>query len=245
MHLMINTLIRNTVVLPAYHNVGEWWGPYDRPERRFEHIDRFCADWATLGRTGSIIKTHATRPLFEARYRRAKVIYVYRDPRDTMVSFFRYLNHENFRKCNPQASDQHCASLRDFLRRPINDYLRMGYALDEPRDTVVDRWAAHVQGWQDHPMVLCLRFEQIVTNFALVVDQAARFLGLRKRWRQTPVAVRDMFSILPGEGRIGAWRDHLVADDVAFIRHRSEAIGLRWEQVIWEPSDARVNVFAA
>ena len=94
-------------------------------------------------------------------------------------------------------------------------------------------------------MVLHLRFEQIVTDFAWAVDQAARFLGLRKTWRRRPVAVHDMFSILPGEGRIGAWRDRLAADDVAFLRRRAEAVGLQWEQVTWEPSGVRDNVSAA
>jgi hypothetical protein len=54
-----------------------------------------------------------------------------------------------------------------------------------------------------------------------------------------------MFSILPGQGRIGAWRDRLANDDVDFIREQVEAAGLPWAQMAWEPQDTSVAMSAA
>lgn len=234
-HLFINTLIRNTVLLPAYHNLGEWWGPYDRPTDRFDHVESFNANWPALRRNGSIIKSHATRPLFEARYRPAKVVYIHRDPRDTLVSFYRYLNHDDFLRCNPHARDHRCQTISEFLQRPASDFLRYSYSLHGRFENVVDRWATHVRSWMDQPDVLHLRFEEILHDYEAAINRAARFLGLWKRWKRGPVALHDMPSILPGPGKIGTWRRYLNDDDCQFIRERVEAMGLSWDRVAWEP----------
>ena len=48
-HFLINTIMLNAEIRRRFgigagagwgrHNIGEWFGPYDKPEQRFDHID--------------------------------------------------------------------------------------------------------------------------------------------------------------------------------------------------------------
>ena len=87
-HLTINLLIKNSTAELGWRSVGEWHGPFDQPFTAFDHIERF--NRADQG-PGVVAKTHCDRDLFEKIYKPAPVIYVMRDPRDVMVSWWKSL----------------------------------------------------------------------------------------------------------------------------------------------------------
>ena len=230
-HFLINTILRNTYIRQDWHNIGEWFGPYDDPRTRFAHIDAFNAKWDQLGRKATIIKSHCDRDLFEARYKKAKVIYVLRDPRDTLTSWFHYLNRDEFYHYNPQVPDHRCESFSKFLRKPVTPFLRYSYSLHGNFSNVAERWASHVSGWLEASDTLVVRYEGLLRDYKSVLIKISDFLGLRLRLLTRPVGLHDMLSILPRKGIIGDWRNIFSEADEAFLQRAVEKAGISWDEV--------------
>ncbi len=230
-HFVMNTIMKNTYVRQGFHDLGGWPGPYDAPARRFAHIDAFNRTWDTAPRTAAMIKSHCDRALFDARYRQAKVVYVLRDPRDVLTSFFHYLNRPEFARYNPGAGDHRSPEFPVFLHRPISPFLRNTYSLAGNFANVAERWAAHVAGWLNTPATLTVRYEDLHQNHAAVLARLVAFLDLRPRRRTRPVALHDAPSILPRKGVIGDWRSAFAEGDEAFLRAAVERAGVDWTRV--------------
>lgn len=230
-HFLINTIANNFYISDEWANLGEWFGPYDQPERRFDHIDEFNQQFGEMTRTAKMIKSHCDRDLYEAKYQPRKVIYVFRDPRDTMVSFFHYLNNKYFYEYNPTVEDHRCESVSEFIRRPISPFLRHCYSLHGQMENVVERWAQHVKGWIDQEGVLVLRYVDIKNDLPGVLDRVHRHVGLRRRRRQKAVGLGDRSSILPRKGVIGDWQNSMTEQDSDFIRETVTRAGLDWDRV--------------
>lgn len=111
-HFTINTLLKNTVGISRQANVGEWFGPYDDPAARFAHVDAACQ---SIPDASTLIKSHCDADLFLARYPRRPVLWVVRDPRDTLVSWFHYLNREEYYRNNPGVERFTGGTFGDFL----------------------------------------------------------------------------------------------------------------------------------
>jgi hypothetical protein len=230
-HFLMNTILVNCYIKQGHHTIGEWFGPYDEPERRFEHIDAFNEKWEQAAKEASIIKSHCDRDLFEARYRKAKIVYILRDPRDTMVSWFHYLNSDAFHQYNPQVSDHHSDSVSRFLRKPVSPFLKYGFSLHGRFSNVVERWASHIKGWIDAPDTLVVHYETLYRDYEAVLNKATDFLRLPKRLWTHPVGLHDEPSILPRKGTVGDWRNVLSKDDEALIRQVVEEMNIEWS---WE-----------
>jgi hypothetical protein len=232
-HFLINTLLKNAVLRPEYHDTGEWVGPYASGQNgQFAHIDALRANWESLPARVSIIKTHSDRELFDFRYPKAKVVYVLRDPRDTLVSFYHYLKdppNKNFR----WNAEHRYASLSEFLRRPLSSFLRWSYSRHGKSDTVAERWANHVKGWLGAGDAAVVRYEEIKTDFRRVLGRLSPSLNLTLLPSLSPVGLHESFSVAPRKGVIGDWRNHFTAEDEALVRDAVEQAGLEWEAVTW------------
>ena len=242
-HFLINTLLLNACVRRGYgfgvgagwgrHNIGEWFGPYDQPERRFSHIEAVNSRWNELPRRASVIKSHCDRRLFEAKYLPAPVVYIYRDPRDTLVSWYHYFNQDRFYRIHPFIEDHRCSSFSEFIRRPVSDFLKWNYSLEPAFSNVVERWAVHVKGWltsRDDDVVL-VRFRDMKSDPREVTRRIASHVGIRSRARFRHAGLMASESMLPRKGLSGDWRNTLSAEDEGFIRATIEQAGLNWEEV--------------
>ena len=232
-HFTINSILRNCVVRRGMHNIGEWFGPYDNPADQRLHIDAFNAQWAEKATGASIIKSHCDRDLFEAYYTKAKVVYVLRDPRDVMTSWFHYLNNPKYYSKNPQVEDHSCASFADFIRRPASPFLRHCYSLKGDFSNVVERWAEHVKGWIEAPDTIVVRYEDLRIDSGKVLAPAADFLGLSLRRKINRVALEDAPSVLPRKGEIGDWRSLFRPEDERFLVEAIEKSGLPPQDVFF------------
>lgn len=226
-HFAINTIFRNTYVRPFLHYVGDWLGPYDNPETRYSHLEKFRNEWPRLRGRGGIIKTHSDASLFRTWYPVAPVVYVWRDPRDTMVSFFHYLNSDELHRTNPGLESQRCASFADFLRRPLSNYLKHGFSDSPDIDSVVARWASHVSGWLAMPGVIVVRYEQLKTDFRRVLYHICRSVPLLPRLQQKPVELKDAVSVLPRTGVVGEWKKYFSDADEEFLEAQAARFGLQ------------------
>ncbi len=225
-HLTINTLFRNAYVQPRLLYVGDWLGPYDRPNTRFAHLEGFRAKWPATSRAGGIIKTHADVMLFREKYPKAKVVYVLRDPRDTLVSFFHYLNSDELHHSNPGLPNQRSANFAEFLRRPPSDYLLYGFSNEPSFSNVAGRWASHVAGWLAQPGVCVVTYEQLRANFRRCVLRICFAVGLWPRLSQRAVGLHDAPSVLPRSGHSGGWREVFSRADEELLRTEISTRGL-------------------
>jgi hypothetical protein len=232
-HFLINTLSRNAVLRPGDHSAGEWTGPYiSGLPGEFAHIEALRADWRAITAQVSIIKTHSDRERFESGYPKAKVVYVLRDPRDTLVSFYYYFIQQAD-KIVRSSDGRESATLSEFLRRPLTPNLRWANSRHDAGRNVAERWANHVRGWLGAGDTVVVRYEDLKTDFRLVLERLAPFLGFRLLPVQSPVALHDAFSVLPRKGVIGDWRNHFTAEDESFVRDAVERAGVDWEAVTW------------
>jgi len=216
-HFAINTLFQNTYIRPRLVYVGDWLGPYDSPETRWSHIESFTSSWEADKRLGGLIKSHCDARIFAGRFPPAPVVYVLRDPRDTLVSFFHYLNNDELYRTNPGLEDQRCTDFGEFIRRPVSDYLRLGFFEEPDFDNVVGRWASHVSGWLKVPGVYVLKYEDLKNDFRKSVREICTETGLRPRLRQQPVGFGERVSVLPRKGIVGDWRSHFRPGDEEFV----------------------------
>jgi hypothetical protein len=225
-HFMINTIFANAYVRPHLRYVGDWLGPYDRPESRHRHLEDFRREWPLWKNGGGLVKTHADAHLFREWYPAAPVVYVWRDPRDTLVSFFHYLNSDELHRTNPSLESQRCESFAEFLRRPLTDYLKHGFSDAASFDSVAARWASHVSGWLSVPDICVIRFEQIKSDFRRVVRDICRSTGALPRWRQKAVGLHDAISVLPRKGVAGEWKKYFTKEDEIFLEEQAQRYGL-------------------
>jgi hypothetical protein len=208
---------------------------YDLEVRLPESGQETLAALAAAGRR-PIIKTHVLpdfsnaasadlKPLYSAALDAADRLYVVRDGRDVMVSFYRF--RTKF------AGETKAFS--EFLRTPS----RPG-GMTPPQF-----WAYHAQTWRDAPSVLSIRFEEALSDFANVLSRlASEFHLTRNRRPARPIKMtRSRFlrqvqrvfgaqrssAVLPGQGTAGQWRSFFSDADRDFFRAEAgdalEALG--------------------
>ncbi|XP_051790564.1 amine sulfotransferase-like isoform X2 [Erpetoichthys calabaricus] len=92
--------------------------------------------------------------------KKAKVIYVFRNPKDTMVSFFHFSNMMNNLETMP--------SITELIERYLNGKVLGG------------SWFDHVKGWYDHKdqvNILFLSYEEISKDLRSAVLKISKFVG--------------------------------------------------------------------
>lgn len=204
-------------------------GPYDVPSTRFQHIEKFYAEWPDWKHGGGLVKSHCDFDLFKSHFPKAKVVYVLRDPRDTLVSFYHYLNHAELYRTNPGLLSQRCDNFPEFLRRPLSDYLRLGFFKNPDFDNVVGRWASHVRGWRSSPNIVVVRFEELRTDFRPAIRRVCKSIGLRPRLLMSEVPFGQANAILPRKGIVGDWKTHFSSEDLQFLYEQLDRFGVTLE----------------
>ena len=170
--------------------------------------------------SGRLIKEHHHFAFFadvlDVLRRHFIVFYVYRNPADTISSYWRYVRAAERRE-GPR-----CATAGDFMRAaPEAGMLR--YQMEQ-HDTVLDRWRSHVDAWTtlgvSEAGVVPIKYEDLNLDFAATVAALASRLGLA-----CPSPVRPSPAarvIVPGPGRVGGYRDVMSDEDIAFIREKTQ-----------------------
>jgi hypothetical protein len=141
------------------------------------------------------------------------VFYVVRDPRDALLSFWRYLASSGL-GAGPQT-----ATVSEFLRAaPCGQVLRYQR---QAAASMVERWRLHVDGWSAAagrlPGLHVVRYDDLDERFAATVERIAAALG-----QPAPAAAcrpaLDANVIHPGPGGSGAHRAAFSAADQEFVR---------------------------
>lgn len=225
-HLALNLLYRNLYITQTFHDLPVWPGRGlgqaslgDHWRRQGDRIRGFRA-------SGGLVKSHVDANVFQQFFPAAPVVYVLRDPRDTLVSFYHFLNHPDFHANNPGLNDLLCSSFAEFLRRPLSDFLRFGFSLDGVASNVMERWALHVRGWLTAPHVTVVRYEQLLRDFRSAIRSVARSSRLWPKLRMSPVEFGSGGFILPRKGVSGDWRNHFPPDDERLLSQTLSSHGI-------------------
>lgn len=172
------------------------------------------------------VKTHYQmyffEPWLEAILEMYDIIYVVRDPRDTMVACYHYYNQTSY---EPFVKEPVFSKfLRAELGKVETETDPYSYSLVKPRN-IVDKWHKHVLSWlpyQDKG-VLFVKFSDLKFN----LQETLRRIEKKTSQRLKPVIqevllndsrVRPDFK-LEGirRGEVGVWRDYFSDDDQKFL----------------------------
>jgi hypothetical protein len=217
--------MRNFQEFGEFHNIGEWFGPYSDAGHRFDHINesaRSFPEWS------GVVKTHADYELFCRAYPGARVIYVLRDPRDVMVSWWHYLNNPVYYRNNPSVPFQGAVLLKDFLRQPATPFLRYSFSLRGDFSDAVGRWCSHAAGWMAADLeMLLIRYEDLSANFPKSLRQIGAFLGCEMPATPVRPTLVDGSGHLSRRGVPGDWINWMDAEDEQFVTARAASSGLK------------------
>lgn len=222
-HLAINLLYRNLYLRQSFLDFPEW--KEDRsPDREiyWKSFRKRAADGALPG----IIKCHCDVEVFERCLPCWPVVYVIRDPRDTLLSFFHYLNRDEFHEANPGLGSLRCETFGEFLRRPLDSHLRRNFSLADPGDTVVDRWAKHASSWLGKPGVTVVKYETLNSRFRKEMWRVAFGAPAIPKMRMVPYRFGEGGAILPRKGIVGDWKNVFSLEDENLVATTLDRHGL-------------------
>jgi len=217
-HWLIDSLRGN------FKGVSSWY--YNLDNIRYD--DKFFAEIKKKLSDSSkhlILKSHTEADLNffppEKRFfvdyllKRAKVIYVYRDGRDVLVSLYHYDKYK---------SEHRIGSFSSFIKKEN----------PERGENRIEYWKRHIEGWlnRNESNILRISYEQIHKDYEGVLEQIRSFLGISfKKNKITKVslrryglflrALRKIFpgifkssAVFPRKGSIGEWKEYFSNEDL-------------------------------
>jgi tetratricopeptide (TPR) repeat protein len=174
-HFLMNSLSY------AYGYTAEPWIDLDHHNMPIDYSSPPAIAQALEGVAGDplmrIVKSHHAVDQFAGELERIlsdyRIFYVHRDPAEVMVSLWRHLNglawDEGPKVASPLALAQAAPTGR------LTRYQARSHA------TMIDRWAAHVEGWlaaaEAEPRIIPVRYEDLDTRYALTMEALAEAVG--------------------------------------------------------------------
>lgn len=193
-------------------------------------LDRFVRMLSRSSKC-SILKSHMKSRLtffdgeekhfVEEVLRKNRVIYVYRDGRDVLVSLYHYIRA--FRNDLPSFAD----------------FIRMRNDFDPSSDSAnrVEFWKSHVSGWLARPdlKIATISYEALWSDYKGAVRALGDFLNLplrpngieridlkkygliRRLLRRIYPRSARTSAILPHKGMVGEWKGHFTEEDLSLF----------------------------
>jgi hypothetical protein len=209
-------------VLQGLTRIGPFVNPGFPPVNRAED-NRKLSETAILKniaemRTGDIRYgyIHARQPFIEALTRRGKaMVFVYRDPRDMLVSHVFYATEMHPGHGMHRYYTEVLNSMEERLNAAIQGVDEEGAEISN----VKERYLNYL-GWLEIPEVLCLRFEDLVMDQEASFERLLNYLGERGARLKVSreMAIQGLkSSIAPHKsgtfrkGKPGGWQEHFTA----------------------------------
>lgn len=207
-HFLINTIALNFAYSPHQVDIDQSqrvaWG---NPVAAQAWFSRFKG--LQLPR---IFKSHHTlpfmRPLFPELLDDFHILYIVRDGRDVMTSFWRYLN-----SLAPGWGPR-CSTVGEFMKATPRGGLCQYQHMENP--TMLHRWISHLESWrQAADQVTILSYEDLYNNFSATVYRLATSLNQPTANLNRPGMGSP--SSLPWKGVIGNWKNHFTESDLEYF----------------------------
>ena len=169
----------------------------------------------------NITKSHHSFPFFadfvEFLSDNLQLFYIYRDPRDVMLSYWEIIQKL------PWDEGPKSMSVSEFMRSaPQGAMLRYQ---KEQMPTVLHRWKSHVEGWvgfgeQIDSKIILIRYEDLNLDFDDTVRKIGEKIGQMTALPKKPGIEENVVAV--GKGEVGRHREYLLPEDYEFI---SDTIG--------------------
>jgi hypothetical protein len=215
------------------------------------------------------LKTHDEWDVFASRHPRRPAVYIYRDGRDAITSYYFYAKSFDL----ADQSDSPQATIPDELKAQDFPQLQAGHQVefdaDEFSQFVVNRfplWARHVEGWKAQPDVLAVRYEDLHEHFEETLEQITEFLKIDSVTSLANVREEMVTHFKPvfdkkksssegnnrffRKGVVGDWANYFRPEDSTFVKHHfgplMESLGYpletkrRWFDLFHRNSKRRV-----
>jgi len=161
-------------------------------------------------RAGAMIKSHHAveffQPTMASVAHHLLVFYIYRDPVDVMISFWRFMHRWSWHE-GPRAP----TALEFAMAEPEGNLLR--YQMRQ-RSSMLDRWARHVEGWtqaaERNRRIVLVRYEDLRDSYP---DMIARFSAIIGQSPATTTPPDPSRNVVPG-----ADPDTLPPPDITALR---------------------------
>jgi hypothetical protein len=164
--------------------------------------------------TNKIFKTHYQRYFFDSVWEQLlkefHVFYIVRDGRDALTSswFYHKSNHSN-------PAFPHCNTFSEWLRTNPSKYPYDIYSIEKSCN-MVERWKKHVCSWQNIEGVHIITYEELHSNFNVVVDKISTILNVPVNNYQRP-SLHGSCSVGSRKGIVSDWKNLFSTEDIEFF----------------------------
>jgi hypothetical protein len=212
-HFLINTIALNFSYSPRQVDIDQSQGvAWGNPKAAGAWFARFKDRQIPL-----IFKSHHTlpfmQPLLPELLADFHILYIVRDGRYVMTSFWRYLN-----SLAPGWGPR-CSTVGEFMRAvPCGGLCQYQH---QKNPTMLQRWISHIEGWsRAADQVTILTYENLQNNFSAAVDRIAESLKQSTTCLNRPGM--DSPSSLPWKGVIGNWKNHFTQSDLEYFEAQTD-----------------------
>ena len=143
------------------------------------------------------------------------LLYIYRDPRDVMVSLWKQIRYWNWHE-GPKTE-----TIQEFLRSEPSG--RMMRYQQHQLPSLLHRWEYHVQGWMIdageslRQKVIYVRYEDLHSNFNATMNTIAKRVGIDSCSIARPIPSENVVPPV-SKGEVGGYKEHLTAEDDQHIK---------------------------
>lgn len=203
-HFLINSILQN---VENYKYFIDFESP-----KIGQNLDSIYENWCNVSDGNFIIKTHCFGDVAgKFLSKKSKVIYIARDPRDVMVSYWHYLRRDEFKKWNRHLPSFADCDLSEFISSKYPEPYTHGLTQKKGM-TVIEAWIHHFESWKklvkdENLDCLFVTYEKLNNNFQLSIFEISNFLNSEKLTFEKP-DINNSFSHLPRKGIVGDHENH-------------------------------------
>lgn len=207
-HLLINLI--NYDNKGKFHTIG--WIPTPPPWTMEDYEWQFYKDITVYAHLDDIVcKSHHqvefAEPYIDFILSKYHVIYVKRDIKDVLVSYYKFIPSEKDLERFPKFDEWIFKKPDDIGKQFMNPYTPDPHVKIEP-ENYIDRWKLHIDGWLKYQSdILVLNYEDILQKFQETKFQIEEFTH-RKIYNSIPsVEDTSLPNFNPGKGIVGSHKD--------------------------------------
>lgn len=154
---------------------------------------------------------------FDILFEKYHVIYLHRDLKDVLVSYYRFLKKDKIGF--PDFADWIFMNPNEIGRKYIAPYPDP-HVIIEPID-YIDRWRIHLKWLEYSDKMLVLKYEDILTDFSNIKYRLENYIGKKVSEKIPDITDKNLPNFLPGKGIIGSHKDFMDEDLISKINQLS------------------------
>jgi len=156
-------------------------------------------------------------PYLEFLFDKYKVIYLKRDVKDVLVSYYKFIPFPKDLDRFPKFEDWIFCSPDNIGREFLLPYSPDPHIIIEPKN-YIDRWKLHVNGWMKYKdNMLVLNYEDILLDFQNQKSKIENYIGKEIGDKIPDVNDKNLPNFNPGKGISGEYKKWMTEDLITKI----------------------------